>query len=305
MPKTVFIINPRSNSSETSRRIEEIGEAILLQFPDAEILLTKEPGHATELSRNALKESANLVVAVGGDGTANEVMNGFFENGELVNSDAAFSVLVCGTGCDFRRTLEWPKDLNLELDKIKNGKTSFIDVGLVTYSQAEGCTRTRYFLNEASLGLSADVAKKVYDRKGNKNKLAYFIEALRSLRGHHAAAIRLVADGNSSNLQDVTFLVFANGAYFGGGMFIAPRANLADGLGEVVSFARINFWTFISRIHRLYLGSHLSMPQVTHFRAKKLEISGDERVLVETDGEPCGQLPCTFEILTRKLKLLH
>lgn len=301
--KTMFIINPNSNSGRTRENLERYQRIIQAHFNTAEFRFTEKRGHAKLLTRQALHEGAQLVVAVGGDGTANEVLNGFFLDHQTLAPDAHFAVIMCGTGCDFRRTLGWPIDFEAQVARIKMDQVKKIDVGFLKSTSEDGVELTRYFLNEASLGLSGEIAKRVWQKTGKKNKWAYFLESIASLQKHHPYNFQVKSEHGDRQLENVSFLTFANGAYFGGGMLIAPNADLGDGYAEVVSLAKVNYWLAISKVHRLYRGTHLNLKQVNHFRAKALVISEKDgrKVPIETDGEPCGFLPARFEIIPQVL----
>jgi YegS/Rv2252/BmrU family lipid kinase len=300
---TVFIVNPSSSSGRTKKRFEKLLPDVRAEFADAQILLTTAPLEATELTRSALRAGAKLIVAVGGDGTLNEVVNGFFEQRQNIASEARLAVLMSGTGGDFRRSIGEPKELKKELFQIKNGKTSAIDVGVVRCRQRDGTTKDRYFLNESSIGLSAYAALLAKENPGKQNRFAYVVGALRALYRSSPQTLDVNANGEKKTLPDVSFLTFANAAYFGGAMHIAPGASLTDGLADVVSVRNVSLMMMLRYARRLYCGTHYSLEQVTHFQTPRLEILGSYDLLVEADGEPCGRLPASFEILKGAIQL--
>ena len=302
--KVTFIVNPESSSGRTKARFNRLEPEIQEAFPNAEILHTKEPGHGIMLTRAALESGANLVVAVGGDGTANEVANGFFDNRRLVSADAKLGILMSGTGADFRRSIGIPKDLRRALLRIKEGRTINIDVGVLKSQKSDGSLNERYFLNESSLGLSALAASLVKDLPGKQSRLSYVIAALRALRRSKSTTLRVIVDGKEMELKDVSLIAFANAGYFGGAMHIAPEASLTDGLADVVCISNINLWLMIKYVLRIYSGTHLGLREVTHFRASSLVVPNHNEILVEADGEPQGTLPATFEILKGVLPLV-
>ena len=146
----VAILNPRAGGRTTAYLPE-----------GAEILETRAPGHATELTREALKRGAKTVIAVGGDGTINEVVNGFFEDEHPIQTDAALAVIPHGTGSDFSRTLNLPLDGTLAARIIQDGEKRLIDVMKVRYTTSDGNPKVRYAINVASFGLGGTVADKV------------------------------------------------------------------------------------------------------------------------------------------------
>jgi diacylglycerol kinase (ATP) len=302
--KTTFIVNPTSSSGRTRERILKLEPEIRTQFPDAEILLTEHPGHATVLCRSAIKSGAEIVIAVGGDGTVNEVTNGFFEEGKPISQETKLGILMSGTGGDFRRSIGIPKDLSEALMQIKKGQVLKIDVGLLRCMSHDGFINERYFVNAASFGLSAMAATLVKDQLGKQSRYAYFVAALRALRRAKPTTLKIVVDGKEHELKDVSLLVFANASYFGGAMHIAPLASLTDGLADVICISNVNLWLMAKYIIRLYRGTHLKLKEVSHFRATRIEIPHHHEIFVEADGEPQGRLPATFELKKGAISLV-
>lgn len=302
--KATFIVNPESSSGRTKARFHRIEPEIREAFLDTEILYTDRPGHGIALARTALESGAKLVVAVGGDGTANEVANGFFDNRKLVSPNAKLGILMSGTGADFRRSIGIPKDLRKALKLIKEGRTTNIDVGILKSHKADGSINERYFLNESSLGLSALAASLVKDIPGKQSRFSYVIAALRALRRAKSTTIRVTVDGKEKVLENVSLIAFANAGYFGGAMHIAPEASLTDGLADVICISNINLWLMLKYVVHIYRGTHLGLKEVSHFRASSLVVPNHHEMLVEADGEPQGTLPATFEILKGALPLI-
>src|SRR5215831_11956299 len=146
----VAILNPRAGGRTTAYVVE-----------GAEILETRAPGHATELAREAIKRGAKTVIAVGGDGTINEVVNGFFEREQPIPTDATLAIIPHGTGSDFKRTLQLPDEGKLAASIIQDTNKRLIDVMKVRYTSSDGSQKVRYAVNVASFGLGGTVADKV------------------------------------------------------------------------------------------------------------------------------------------------
>jgi diacylglycerol kinase (ATP) len=304
---TIFIVNPVSSSGRTPQRFEKLLPLIQAKFASAKIVHTRHPEHATEITRNELKAGAQMIVAVGGDGTGNEVINGFFENGQAISPNARLAILMSGTGGDFRRSIGIPKDLEAALLQIANGSATAIDVGLVNCKQLDGTFGHRYFLNASSLGLSALTALLVKERLGKQSRLAYLVAAFKALKRSKTQTLHLLYNGEKRTLDDISLLAFANGAFFGGAMHIAPNASITDGLADVISIAKVDLWMMTKNALKLYRGTHLSLKEVTHFQTSRLEVESNAGydILVEADGEPCGKLPATFEILKGAIQLVR
>ncbi len=302
----VFIVNPRSANGATLRRFERVRGRFAQELGDIEVKLTERPRHASELSRAAVDGGARAVISVGGDGTNNEVVNGFFddEGHGVGDGTCAFGVVTSGTGGDFRRTFSWSTEPLDDLARLKRFQTRKIDVGRVVF--ADGAART--FVNIASFGMSGEVVDVVnHSSKALGAKLSFMLGSVRTMIGHKPQAVRITLDDGESWQDDVTLVAVANGQYFGGGMWIAPEAKVDDGQFDcvAVSGGGLGFW--LREGLKVYGGKHIGLPGVRVSRCKKVRaepLHAGERVLVEIDGEQPGVLPATFEILPGALPLL-
>ncbi len=160
---TVLIVNPNSQNGELGRQWSYLSKIIRRELAYHEVR-TKGPGDATKLAREAILAGAEQVIAIGGDGTVNEVVNGFFENGKCIATDTAMGLLPFGTGGDFRKTVHIPKDPSRAARIIAEGKTRPIDIGHVEYATPSGGTENRVFANIASFGVSGMVARMVNEK---------------------------------------------------------------------------------------------------------------------------------------------
>lgn len=305
----LIIVNPKSASGSTENRWARIA-ADWAQFYGAfNVDFTQYRGHAVELAKKAAEEGREFIVACGGDGTINEVANGIMLSGK----DAELGVLPMGTGGDFRRTLGMPSTIRRASEALKNGITKRIDVGKVTYVNHEDQTEERFFLNIASVGLSASIIERV-KTTGNlswlafnslRGKASFAYSTLAEIVNLNAKTIRVHFDNESVKaLQTIVFCV-ANARYFGGGMKIAPDAVIDDGLFDVVNIGDISKGKIMLNAQKLYAGTHYSLDEVKHTTATRIEVSafGTEEIHIETDGELPGKLPAVFEILPSALRV--
>jgi diacylglycerol kinase family enzyme len=174
MPHVAAIVNPRSGGGRTGRAWRVISETIEKELGPVRAHFTGGPATphylpAAELTREALRAGAQLVIAVGGDGTIDEVVNGFFENGVAINPEAHLAVLNAGTGGDFRRTFDLPEDAAEGVKRIASGTTRRIDIGKLTFVAQDGQETTRYFNNIASFGLSGETVRAVNNATWQKS----------------------------------------------------------------------------------------------------------------------------------------
>lgn len=301
-PETVVIVNPKSQGGAVGRRWPEIAESIarVLPFDDVQ---TKGPGDATLLARQALRGGASRVIALGGDGTINEVVSGFFdEAGQVLAPEATFGLLPYGTGGDFRRTMGVPRDLTEAAKVILAGHRRKLDVGRLTYRDAEGRERLRMFANIASFGVSGVVDRLVNESGKKLGKLSFALATARATWSYKNQRVELVFDEQASSRLELTIntVAVANGRFFGGGMKVAPEAEVDDGAFDVVAMGDFGFGDLLRSGRRLYQGTHLTMDKVSHRRARVVEASPiDPGAVVEldVDGENLGRLPARFELM--------
>ena len=306
-PHTVVIVNPKSQGGAVGKRWPELADEIGRILPFDEVRTTG-PGTAIELTRKALRAGADRVVALGGDGTVNEVCGGFFdEDGKAIAPEATFGLLPYGTGGDFRRTMNIPTKLVEAARIIAGGHRRRIDLGRLTYQSAAGEQKTRIFVNIASFGVSG-VVDRLVNESGKKlgGKLAFAIASARATWSYRNQRVELVFDGEAASRVELSIntVAVANGRFFGGGMMMAPDAEVDDGKFDVVALGDLRLGDLLRMSRRLYRGSHLTMDKVTHRRATVVEASPLEpgaAVELDVDGENLGRLPARFEVVPSAL----
>jgi YegS/Rv2252/BmrU family lipid kinase len=307
MSSTVIVVNPLSAGGKTERRWPQLREIIHEAYGPFEERFTKGPGDGTRLARAALKEGADLVVALGGDGTINEVVNGFFVEGsdDPVRAESAFGVLPSGSGGDFVKTLGTAKDLRAAAAQLK-GNPRKLDVGRLTFIAHDGSEQRRHFINITSFGISGLVDQ--YVNKSSKplgGTVAFAMASVRAGAVYKNADVRITLDGRPPKDGKIYTVAVANGRYFGGGMKVAPEARLDDGLFDVVTLGDFGFSDLLFRGLDIYSGKHVTNPKVTVHRARRVEATpaNGAEVLLDVDGEQPGRLPASFELLPAALNV--
>jgi len=301
-PRTVVIVNPKSQAGRLGKRWAELADTIGRVFPFDEAV-TQAAGDATRLAREALKAGAERVVAIGGDGTINEVVNGFFdEQGAPVAPNAAFALIPFGTGGDFRRTMNIPQEIGDAAAVIKANHRKKIDVGKLELTTASGAKQLRMFANIASFGVSGVVDRLVNESGKKFGRLSFAVATARATWSYKNQRVQLIFDGNANDRVEATIntVAVANGRYFGGAMKVAPDAEVDDGLFDVIAMGDLGFGDLLKSGRRLYKGTHLSMDKVTTRRARVVEAEAvDPGAVVEldVDGESPGRLPARFELV--------
>ncbi|XP_050142707.1 sphingoid long-chain bases kinase 2, mitochondrial-like isoform X2 [Malus sylvestris] len=272
--------------------------------------LTSGPSHAIDITREAIREGADAVIAVGGDGTLHEVVNGFFWAGKTVTNydrdathSTALGLIPLGTGSDFARTFGWKNDPHEAIDRIAKGQRSQIDVGVISGEDGE----PHYFANVADIHLSAKAGfyASSYKRFGN---LCYVIGSLKAFVGHCNQDLKIkVNEGEWEVYSQVTAVCVGNAKYFGGGMKITPNADPRSGNFEVVILQDFKWYDFILKLHKLYNGMHLTMKNVSSRSVHSIEvedISGSGSIYVQSDGERLGFLPRKFCVLPSAIEMI-
>ena len=303
-PRTVVIVNPKSQGGKLGKRWPEVAETLGRAFPFDEAI-TKGVGDATNLAREALKGGAERIVAIGGDGTVNEVVNGFFENGVSIAPEATFALIPFGTGGDFRRTLNLPKEIADAAAVIAAGQRRKVDVGKLGFIGTDGQPATRMFANIASFGVSG-VVDRLVNESGKKlgGKLSFMIASVRATWSYKNQRVQLVFDGKDRAEISINTVAVANGKYFGGGMMVAPDAELDDATFDIVSIGDVGMGEVMKLSRKIYKGDHLAMDKVSVRRAKVVEAEGIEPgavIELDVDGENPGRLPARFELVPQAL----
>jgi diacylglycerol kinase (ATP) len=298
-PRTTIVVNPKSQGGKLGKRWPELADTIGRAFPFDEVTTTG-PGDATRLTREALRAGAERVVAIGGDGTVNEVVNGFFDDaGEPIAPEAAFALIPFGTGGDFRRTFELPTGIADAAAVIAANQRRRIDVGRLTFVSSRGEPAHRMFANIASFGVSGVVDRLVNESGKRLGRLSFMVAAARATWSYKNQRVGLVFDGKDRVELTINTVAVANGKFFGGAMKVAPDAEPDDGMFDVVALGDFGFGDVLASGRRLYKGTHLAMDKVSVRRAKVVEaepIDPGGIVELDVDGEAPGRLPARFEL---------
>ncbi|HZS42220.1 MAG TPA: diacylglycerol kinase family protein [Polyangia bacterium] len=306
MPGTVVIVNPRSAGGKTERQWPRLREIIHEAYGPFESHFTEAAGDGTRLARSALEGGAELVVAMGGDGTINEVVNGFFDGERAIAPGAAFAVLPAGTGGDFIKSLGTSKEVAAAASALREAKPRAIDVGRLSFVATDGAPAVRHFINIASFGISGLVDRYVNaSSKSLGGTVSFAWATLKAGMKYKNASVRLLLDDTPARDGKIYNVAVANGRYFGGGMKVAPDASLDDGLFDVVTMGDMGMGDLLLRGLDIYSGKHLKNPKVSLHRARRVEaqpLDGAE-VLLDVDGEQPGRLPATFELVSNVLKV--
>jgi YegS/Rv2252/BmrU family lipid kinase len=312
--RPLLIVNPASGGGKTGKTFESLRATIGGKLGPMRVVFTETRGHAIELAKQGVADGHMLIIAVGGDGTFHEVVNGVMDApiNETHGKRARVGLIAQGTGGDFRKTLGIEHRLDRYLDTLVAGRTRDIDVGRVRYRDSDGSEKQRWFVNILSAGMGGLVDRYVAESPTYlTGKAAYFAASARALvrcqEGRLRAAI--ANDGATQQRQLRTYMIaICNGRFFGGGMKVAPMAQIDDGKFEVVSIGGASKIAFGVAANKIYDAGHLKAPGTEHFQCTGIDLELEnvdirDVFLNDIDGEPLGGLPLHVEMHHKALTL--
>lgn len=298
------VVNPSAGSGLAGKRWSELAGALLRSLGSYRHAFTAAPGHARTLAVEALEAGHEMIVAVGGDGTASEVASAFFDGERNRAPEAVFAVLPLGTGCDLARTLAPERGIHALCTGLRHRRFRNIDVGHVRFVDRDGHEAERVFVNVASFGCGATVARSITSRdKRLGARLGFNLAAAKALARYKDKNISVTLDNGTSQTLEVTNIAVCNAQYFGGGMWVSPQASLDDGALDVTIWSGFGLKDFLLKQRMLYDGSHVREARTKVARIASLSAQSAEQVFLEMDGEHVGQLPATFRILPGALRM--
>jgi len=269
-------------------------------------VFTTRRGEATDIARDAARGGERMVVAVGGDGTASEVVDGLAGAGRVVEPELLFGCIPHGTGGDLRRSLGWPGLPEEAARALAVGITVTCDLGFVTYTAHDGSTQARHFVNVSSFGVSGCVVREL-QRSGRLlgGKLTYTLASAKALLRYRDQPVRWRADGGDWVEEPITAMAICNGRFFGAGMMVAPAARMDDGLLDLTVWKGLGFADFLTKRRMLYDGSHVKLPNTRCHQLRTMEAEPLEgvEVLLDVDGEQPGRLPARWTVVPGALRV--
>jgi len=301
--KVIFIVNPNSANGATRARFAQIQPELGGIFPDMRIAMTEAPGHATELARHAVESGYDAIVACGGDGTLNEVVAGLHLSGR---PDAVMlGMIPSGTGGDFRKTSGFPRETADTLRYLSSFRERRIDYGLLEYRNLDGTPGRRPFINIASIGISGvtdDFVNHTTKRLGGK--ASFMIGSFRGIMSYRNVGMTVIVDGETVHKGPTSLVTMANGRFFGGGMMMAPDAELDDGLFSVVVLGDMGKVEFLMLAGDIYKGTHVGHPKCVVASGKIVEVLVEDRALIDLDGEMPGMGPVRATVIPSAIRLM-
>jgi len=295
------IVNPAAGASSTYRRWPRISRLLKHVGLSFDYQYTEGIGHAVELARIAASDGYRYLVAVGGDGTVNEVANGILYSTNP--SSTNLGIVSTGTGSDFVRSVGIPRHYVNACSCLTSPRRALIDVGVVEY-QRNGQTQRRFFVNAAGIGFDASVVEAT-ERfpKYFGGTIPYLGGLMRTLFAYRNKQVVLRIDDRVETAC-ILSVVVANGTHVGGGMFVAPEASLNDSLLDIVAIGDIGKFDLLKSLPMVYKGTHGNHPKVSMEKAARVSVESTERVLVHADGELLGEGPASFWLTPAALSVV-
>lgn len=300
--RPLVIANPSSGRGDAST-LERLRAALDGVGLEHDLVVTEAPGAATRIARSAVEDGRRYVVAVGGDGTVHEIVNG------LVDADAGraraeglvLGVVSAGSGCDLVRTFGLDRDPETLAPHLASSDVLPIDLGRVRFVGPDGAPAVRVFANIAEAGFGGQVARTAARLPRRLGPARYSVGIVATWGAFRRVPTRVVHDGGVHE-GPVCNVVVANGQFFGGGMHVAPRALPTDGRMNLQAW--VGSPTDVLRANRqLRTGAHLARPDVHEWQSARVSVEGVRPLALEADGEVLGASPATFDVLPRVIGL--
>ncbi|MFC1920751.1 diacylglycerol/lipid kinase family protein [Chloroflexota bacterium] len=301
LPRARVIVNPAAGANATRKRWPDLQRLLTHIGLSFDHDYTEGTGHAIELAREAAGKGYSCIVAVGGDGTVNEVANGILLSDEA--QSVSLGVISTGTGSDFVRSMDIPGNYLDACSCLTGSKRHLIDVGIVEYMR-NGQSEKRFFMNAAGIGFDAAAVEATEQLpKYFGGTIPYLFGLLRTLVGYRNKSVEISID-DKAEMARVCSVVVSNGNYLGGGMRISPFASLNDGLLDVCVIGDIGKIDLLKSLPMVYKGTHGDHPKVTMDKAEKITVRSAEKVLVHADGDVVGTGPASFSLFPAALNIV-
>ncbi len=290
MDRFFFIVNPISGAGRAKAGFETVQQLLDARGVKYEWAYSEHPGHAVTLAQQALEAGFTRIVAVGGDGTVNEVASA------LAGKDVVLGVLPFGTGNDLTRVVGFPADPARAVETLLGGRVVPMDAG-----EANGMI----FVNVAGMGFDVDVLVKTnqYKERFARGMTPYLLGILSALS--HLKTLHMTIEHDGETIQTAGIILsVGNGQYIGGGMRAVPMGDPFDGYLDCVYVERVSVFTFLRLLPGFLKGKHIGLPVVHHFRTRELTVSLSETCVLNYDGELKSQTPAVFRVLPGALRVL-
>jgi YegS/Rv2252/BmrU family lipid kinase len=301
----MVIVNPKAGSGKGLSDWPIISNQMNRNGIDFSCVFTERKYHAVELAVKAINDGYRKLVAIGGDGTINEIVNGLFIQQKVKPADVSLAVIPAGTGNDWLRMFGIPETYSKAVQSIVDHHTILQDVGLITFYETR-IKHQRYMANVAGLGFDAMVNRLFNHLKdeGRYSKNMYLRGTFRTLLSYHAKLFTVTVDDQLLFKGNVFSAAVGIGKYNGGGMNQMPNAVIDDGLFDVTIVKQLNPLKVLYHFRKLYNGKIYRIPKVLAQQGKRIVIDTQPESPIEIDGEAMGYSPFTFELIPKSIKVV-
>lgn len=301
----MVIVNPKAGSGRGLQDWPIISNQMYHSGLHFTCLFTEHKYHAVELTVKAINDGYRNIVAIGGDGTIHEVVNGIFIQKRVPTTEISLAVIPAGTGNDWVRMYGISKTYSEAVRSLVEKRTVLQDVAKVSYYETK-VLHTRYMANVAGLGYDAVVNLKYNNLKdeGKYGKGLYLRSAFCTFAKYSPVKFRIVADGEEFYNGMVFSGAVGIGKYNGGGMLQTPDAAVDDELMDLTIIRKMSKLRIVRNIKLLYTGNLYSNPKVMHTQCRRIEIESFPESRIEIDGEAVGTSPFTFELVPHAIKVV-
>lgn len=296
--RIIFIVNPAAGGGRSKEMFDQAKVLLDDKKINYGVKVSEYPGHAVKLAEEAIKEGDNFIVAVGGDGTVNEISSVLCQKNNI-----KFGILPFGTGNDIAGTLNIPRKIKESIDVLLNGSEHSMDMGIAT--ELWGEKRAKYFINVAGQGFDVDVLMNTdKHKKHSGGMMTYILGIIDSIFNKKKLHVRVICDKIKADM-DIIIAIIANGKRFGGGMMAAPLAETDDNLFDICVIENMNFIKFIFLLPLFLKGKHLKFKEVRYFKTDKIRIESSEHYDIEMDGEISLKTSVEYKIIPNALKIIR
>lgn len=294
MRKIGFILNKSIRNKSHFYRDLQRAQKIFAATYDFEIAETTAPESAIILAKKFANQKTDIIVAIGGDGTINEVINGVMH---VDHFEGYLSLLPYGTANDFCKSITAPRSISDLIEAYEQQQVKTVDIGSITYQKLDGSSHHRYFINIADLGMGADVVQRVNRSKKRLGANMTFMKAIVQTFWHYKNRSVKIETENWQWEGKINTIAIANGKYFGSGLCIAPEATVDDKSFEVVIIGDVSLKDYLKNVNQLKRGNVIDHPQVFYKKATSISVRGvGEPCAIECDGEYLGETPVTIKL---------
>lgn len=285
----LFIINPIAGKGRAKKTIPVIKEIMENSRHSYQIKITEKVGDGQLFAEEARAEDFHTIVSVGGDGTLHEVVNG------MIGGTQRLGIVPAGTGNDFARSLKIPFDIKDAMEVLIQGEAMLIDLGR---------SGDKYFINFCSVGLDALIAEEANKIKRYfSSTYSYIIGVVKALGKFKSLRVELIIDDKKYD-EEIMLVAICNGAYYGGGMNIAPQAEVSDGQFDICVVRKMPKLKLLFLFPTIFKGKHVKYDEIKIYRGENIQIFSKEDMHVNADGDIVNSRPVKFEMVHNKMELI-